>query len=32
MSDYDGVQVCSITAQVNPGDGMCSDWRGRRTD
>ncbi len=32
MSDYDGVQVCSITAQVNPGEGLCSAWRGRRTD
>ncbi len=32
MSDYDGVQVCSIMAQVNPGEGVCSDWRGRRTD
>ncbi len=26
------MQVCSITAQVNPGEGVCSAWRGRRTD
>ncbi len=32
MNDYDGEQVCSITAQVNPGEGVCSDWRGRRTN
>ncbi len=32
MNDYDGEQVCSVTAQVNPGEGVCSDWRGRRTN
>ncbi len=26
------MQVCSTTAPVNPGEGVCSAWRGRRTD